>query len=78
MYPTIVIVLVETQRSMTDICEISLPNISRLAGPAASDHEARAENLRHPSFAVGPIYSAMDDEAESPPFRALQSRDRIG
>ena len=47
MYPTIVIVLVETQRSMTDICEISSSGASGLAGPVASDHEAHAATLRH-------------------------------
>ena len=69
MYPTIVIVLVETQRSMTDIYEISTPNTSRLAGPVAS--EARAATLRHPSFGV--LNITMDNEAESLPFRTLQS-----
>ena len=58
MYPTVVVILVETQRSMTDICEISSSDPSRLARPVASG--ARA---------------AMDNAAESPPSRALQSRD---
>ena len=75
MYPTIVIVLVETQRSVTDICEIGPSNASRLAGLVASDHEARAATLGHPSFAAGPANSAMDHEAGSLPSRALQSRD---
>ena len=73
MYPTVVIVLVETQRSAADICGISPSNASRLAGPAASDHEARAATLRYPSFAVGPINNAMDNEAGSPPSRVLQT-----
>ena len=72
MYPTIVIVLVETQLSMKDICEISLPNASRLADPATS--EARAATLGHPPFAVELINSTMDNEAKSPPSRAWQSQ----
>ena len=83
MYPTIqatiVIVLVQTQRSMTDIFELSLSNASRLADLVASDHEARAATLRRPSFAVGPVDSVMDDEAESLPpparCRAMTCRD---
>ena len=51
MYPTVVIVLVETQRSMTDICE-GLSNASRIAGPVPSDHEAHAETFPPPSRAV--------------------------
>ena len=70
MYPTVVIVLVETQRSMSDICEVNLLNASRLAGPVAS--EARTEPLGHPSFAV------LDNEADSPPSRAWRSGDVRG
>jgi len=69
MYPTVVVVMVETQRSMADICEISPSNISRLAGPQVS--EPRAATLGPLSFAVGPIDSAMDNAAQSP----LQSDD---
>ena len=72
MYPTVVMVLVETQRSMADICEISPSNASRLAGPVAS--EARPATLGHLSFAVGPVHSATDNEAESQRSRALQSQ----
>ena len=71
MYPTVVIVLVETRRSMTDICDISVPNASRLAGPATS--EARAATLGHPSFSV--LNVTIDNEAGSPPLRALQNED---
>ena len=71
MYPTIVVVLVETQRSMVDICEIGPSNASKTAGAAASDHEAHPTRLGRLSFAVGPINSAMDKEDESPPSRAL-------
>ena len=37
MYPTVVTILVETRRSMTDMCEISPWNTSKLAGPVASE-----------------------------------------
>ena len=80
MYPTIVyivpsIVLAKTRRSTTDIYELGLSNASRHAGPVVSDHDARAATSGHPSFAVGPIDSAMDNETESPPSRALQTED---
>ena len=73
MYPTIVTILAETQRSMTDMCQISLPNASKLAiaGPAAS--EAHATTLGHPSFAA--LNITIDNEAESPPSRLVRSQD---
>ena len=71
MYPTIVVVLVETRRSMVDICEIGLSNTSRTVGAVASDHEAHPATLSSLSFAIGPINSAMDKEAEFPPSREL-------
>jgi len=61
MYPTIVIVLAETQRSMTDIWEIGLPNASRLAVPGVVS-EAHAA-------------SVIDIRAGSLPSRALHSED---
>ena len=64
-----VIILVETQRSMTDICEINQSNASNLAGPVSS--EARPATLGHLSFAAGPV---TDNEAESQRSRALQSQ----
>jgi len=70
MYPTVVIILVETQRSMTDICEISPSNASKIAGPVAS--QVRPATLGHPSFAVGPVHSTMDNEGESQRSCALQ------
>ena len=75
MYPTIVIGLVETQRSLTDICEIGPSNASRLAGPVASGYGARSASLGRPSFAVRPVNSATDNEADYLPSRGLQSRD---
>ena len=75
MYPTVVMLLIETQRSMTDICEISKispTNASKLAPPVPS--EARLANLGHLSSAVGPVRSTTDDEAESQRSRALQSQ----
>ena len=71
MYPTVVVLLVETQRSMTDICEISSSNAGGLAGPVVS--EARSTTLGQLSFGVGPIYSTTDNEAESQHSRTLQS-----
>jgi len=77
MYPTLVVVLVETRRSMTDIWEITpLSNASQIAGPVASD--ARAATLEHLSFAIGPIYSTMDNELESQRSRTSQSQDGRG
>ena len=74
MYPTVVILLVETQRSMTDICEIGPSNPSKLAGPVGS--EARHATFGHLSFAVRTVHlSMMDNEAESQHSRALQSQD---
>ena len=73
MYPTVVIILVETQRSMTDVCEISASNPSQFAGPPMTSG-ARAAVLGHLAFAVGPVYSTTDDEAESQRSRALQSQ----
>ena len=72
MYPTVVIILVETQRSVTDICEISPSNASRLAGPVTS--AARSATLGRLSFAVGIAHSSTDNEAEIQPSRALQSQ----
>ena len=50
MYPTVVIVLTKTQPSMTDICEISLPNANRVVSEAgaasAMDNEADSAVLR--------------------------------
>ena len=71
MYPTVVIVLVETQRSMTDICEINVPNAGRLANPMAS--ESRAATLGHLSFAV--MNSTTDNDTKSLSSRASQSKD---
>ena len=72
MYPTVVIVLVETQRSIMDVCEISPSITSKLARPMAS--EAYPATLGRLSFAVGPVHSTTDDEAESQRSRALQSQ----
>ena len=72
MYPTVVILLVETQRSMTDVCEISPSNAIKLAGPVAP--EARPATSGHPSLAVGLVYSSTDNEAETQRPRALGSR----
>ena len=74
MYPTVVIVLVETQRSVTDVCDFSPSNASKLVGPAAP--EPSAATLGHISFVVGPTHSTMDNDSESLHSRALQSQDR--
>ena len=72
MYPTLVIVLVETQRSMTNICEIGPSNARKSAGPVAS--RAHPATLGPLSFAVGPVHTTTDDEAESQRWHALQSQ----
>ena len=70
MYPTVVVVLVESQRSMADICGISSSTASKVAGPMASSD--RAATLGHLSFAVG----TKDTEVESQRSPALVSQDQ--
>ena len=72
MYPTVVILLVQIQRSTTDICEISPSNASRLVDPVTS--ETRPATLGHLSFAVGSVHSTTDNETESQCSHALQSQ----
>ena len=73
MYPTVVVVLVETQRSITDIWEFTSSNASGIVGPVASD--ARSATLGHLSFAAGPIYSTVDNELDSQHSLTLHSQD---
>ena len=73
MYPTVVIVLVETHRSMADICEVGLSDVSNFAG--STTFEARPATLGHLSFADGTTYSTMDSESESQRPRVSQSQD---
>ena len=68
MYPTVVIVLVETQRSMMDVCEIGPSNSGKLSGPVAL--EACPPTLGHLPFEVGPVRSSTDNEAETQRSRA--------
>ena len=64
MYPTVVIVVVETQRSMADVYEISSSsNPSKLVGVAAS--EVRPATLGPLPFTVGQVHPTTDNEAES-------------
>ena len=72
MYPTAIIVLIETQRSIMDVCEINPLNANNPGGPVAS--EARPENLGRLSFAVGPVHSTTDDETESQLSRVFRSQ----
>ena len=72
MYPTLVIVLIETQRSMIDICEIGSLNAGKPAGPVAS--RARSTTLGRLSFAVGLVHSATDIEMRSQNSHTLQSQ----
>ena len=67
-----VIVLVKTQRSMADICEISPSIAIKFAGPVAS--EARPATLGPLSFAPGPIDTRVDNESEYQRSRALESK----
>ena len=72
MYPTVLMILVETQRLMTaDICE-SLGNANKPAGPQAS--EARPATSGHLYFADGPIRATMHNESESQHLRTWQSQ----
>ena len=64
MYPTVVIVLVETQLSMMDVYEISSFSASEPAGQVV--FETRLVTLEPISFAVGPLHGGTtDNEAES-------------
>ena len=65
MYPTVVILLVETQRLMTDICEINTSN--------AAAFEAHLATSGHLSSATGPVRTTMNNAADSQHPRALQS-----
>lgn len=76
MYPTVVMVLVESRRSMMDICELSLSNPTVIAGRVAS--KARPATLRHTSFAFRPIDSTADNKPESQHPRVSQSWDEEG
>ena len=67
-----VVVLVETQRSVADVFEISPSNASKFAGPVAS--EARPATFGHLSFAAGPIDTMVDNESEYQRSRTLQSK----
>ena len=72
MYPTVVIVLAETQRSMVDVCESGTSNASKLAGSMPS--EPRPATLGHLSLALGQVHSTTDNETESQRSRALHSQ----
>ena len=69
-----VIVLVKTQRSVMDICDIIPSNASKLVGPVES--EARPATLGHLLFAVGPAYSTTDNKAESQRSRTPPNQGR--
>ena len=73
MYPTVVMVLVDTQRSMMDVCEISPSNASKLAGPVSSEaHPATSGQI---FFAAGqPVHSTTEKEAGSQSSCTLQSQ----
>ena len=73
MYPAIVILLVETQRSMTVICGISPSNTLNGVSPPA----LRPMTLEQPpfEFAVGPDEGAIDSVPHPSLSRALQSHD---
>ena len=69
MYPTLVIVLVETQLSMMDICNINSSNASKFWDPVASE-----ASLGHLSFAVEPVHIERQiTTLESQCSRASQS-----
>jgi len=72
MYPTVVILLVKTQHSMTDVCESSPSSASKLGGPVAS--EARVVASGNLSFTVRPVHSMPGHEAKSQHSRTLRSQ----
>ena len=73
MYPTFMIVLVESHRSITGICETnSLSDANELAGPVAS--EARPATVGQLSFMLGPVHTATENEAESQRSRVAEPR----
>ena len=74
MYPTVVIVLVETQRSMADVCEIGPSSATKLGDPVAS--EVRPATLGHLLFTVGPVHGMTDDEVESQRSQSQSGRER--
>ena len=67
MYLTLVIVLIESQRSIMDACGISLLNTSGIAGPPAS--EARPATLGRPYFAIGSTRSITISALDSTPMK---------
>ena len=64
--------MIETQRSMMDVCEIGLSNIGQPAGPVT--YETRPTSLGPLSFVDGPVHSMTDSEMESQRLRAFQSQ----
>ena len=72
MYPTMVIVLVKTQRSMVDLCAIGPSNAYKPADLVVAQAKACAATLSM----VGSIHSAMDNELESQRCRAVQNPER--
>ena len=73
MYPTVAILLVESQRSMMDFCEISRSNASKLVGPVALEAQpATSGNLRFAVRRLWPVHCTMDDKAKSQRLHTLQ------
>ena len=68
-----VIVLVETHRSMTDICEVGLSDAGNFED--SMSFETRPPTLGHLSFADGTAYSTMDSVSESQRPSLSQSQD---
>jgi len=71
MYPTLTIVLVETQRSMMDVCEIGPSDAGKFAGAVALS-DARGATSGRLSFPVEQIRTTMDSESVFLPSRALR------
>ena len=65
MYPTIVIVLVVTQRSMVDICDIRPSNPVK----EVNISETRAATEGHLSFAVAQHESVSDSVSDHPQWQ---------
>ena len=73
MYPTVIVLLVESQRSVMDNIAINPSVASKLAGPVPS--ETCSEILGHFSFVTWPIDNTMENKPESQHSRASESQD---
>ena len=74
MYPTVVMLLLDTRGSMEDVCEISPLNASQLAGPVVSEARSHLQANSPLRCVVRPVHSTMDDKSGFQCLHALQSQ----